>query len=316
MSAILCVGEALIDFVAQTGVADVGASEFFRRAAGGAVANVAVGIARLGGDVGFIGTLGDDSFGRYLRRTLAFEKVNINGVRMVTAATTLAFVARGAHGERDFFFVRTPGADSRLEPSDIGQEISGARVLHFGGVLLASEPARSACFAAAAAARPHALVSFDPNVRETLWTSREEMRRTLLAGCSAATLVKLSEDDALALGIEPSNVGALLNETTKAVILTRAQRGAAFVIAACEPVDVATACVEPVDTTGAGDAFTAAALWRLNAYDYRISFQALLDAVRYGCAAGALATLVEGAIPALPDAAQVEAMLARLPRSV
>jgi fructokinase len=316
MSAILCVGEALIDFVAQTGVADVGASEFFRRAAGGAVANVAVGIARLGGDVGFIGTLGDDAFGRYLRRTLASEKVNINGVRMVSAATTLAFVARGTHGERDFFFVRTPGADSRLEPSDIGgQEISGARVLHFGGVLLASEPARSACFAAAAAARPHALVSFDPNVRETLWTSREEMRRTLLTGCSAATLVKLSEDDALALGIEPSNVGALLNETTKAVILTRAQRGAAFVIAAREPVDVATARVEPLDTTGAGDAFTAAALWRLNAYDYRISFQAVLDAVRYGCAAGALATLAEGAIPSLPDATQVEAMLARLPPS-
>jgi fructokinase len=315
VSFVLCVGEALIDFVAQAAVGDIGASEFFHRAAGGAVANVAVGIARLGGDARFVGAVGEDSFGRYLIRTLARENVNVDGVRVVNTATTVAFVARGEHGERDFFFVRNPGADSQINVADLNaKEIARARALHFGGVLLSSEPARSACFAAATTARTAgALVSFDPNVRESLWSSHEEMRRVTLAGCAAATLVKLSEDDATALGLEPSNVGVLLNDTTKAVILTRAARGAAFAIPGHQLEEVPTAPIEPVDTTGAGDASMAAILWRLRSFHDALTKDALADAVRAGCAAGALACLTEGAIPSLPNAAQVQTMLARLP---
>jgi fructokinase len=317
MSYVACIGEALIDFAAQAGTADIGASELFRRAAGGAVANVSVGIARLGGNAHFIGAMSDDPFGQYLLCTLSAEKVNVAHVRIVKTQTTLAFVARGPRGARDFLFLRNPGADSQLSAADVNDtNIAGAAVVHFGGVLLATEPARAACFAAAAAGRRlGALVTFDPNARENLWSSHEEMRRVLIAGCKAENVVKLSDDDARALGINPSNISELLNETTRAVVLTLGQRGAAFALPGEPMCEVRNAAIEAVDTTGAGDAVSAALLWRLKKYNYQLDAKALLDAVRYGCAAGAAKCLKEGAIPGLPTVEEVQAMLARLPLS-
>lgn len=317
MSFVLCVGEALIDLVGQSYVRDVGASETFRRAAGGAVANVAVGIVRLGGEAHFAGALSRDAFGHYLLRTLASENVNVDGVRTVDASTTLAFVARGEDGERDFLFVRRPGADSLLEAADIDMhELTRARIVHFGGVLLSSEPARSACFAAAASARrARVLVSFDPNVRPALWQSREEMKRITLAGCANATLVKLSEDDLMELEIDPSDVRPLFNEVTQVIIVTRGARGAAFFTGAGDSGDARPPHIEPVDTTGAGDAAMSAILRRLERRHCELSRDVLSEAIRYGAAAGALACLREGAIPSLPTAEQVEAVLPQVAQS-
>jgi fructokinase len=318
MSFTLCVGEALVDFVAQSPLGGVGGSEFFRRAAGGAVANVAVGIARLGGEVHFAGTLSRDAFGRFLLRTLAQENVGVDGVRVVEAHTTLAFVARGEQGERDFCFLRQPGADSQLTTADIySHELAHARILHFGGVLLSSEPARSACLAAAASARrAGALVSFDPNARPPLFESPEEMRRWLLAGCAAAQLVKLSAEDLAALGMQVDDAADLLNEVTRAVIVSLGDRGCRWRDADGRSGEVDAPRVDVVDTTGAGDAMMAAILWRLaHAHETRISGDALADAANYGCAAGALACLREGAIPALPTAAELNIMLSRSPEA-
>jgi len=316
MSFVLCVGEALIDFVAQTRVNDVGASELFRRAAGGAVANVAVGIARLGGDVHFAGSLSRDAFGRFLVRTLAHENVNVDDVRIVDTPTTLAFVARGDRGARDFFFLRNPGADSQLSMSDIyAHELAHARGLHFGGVLLSSDPARSTCLAAAASARrAGALVSFDPNARPQLFETVDEMRRWLIAGCAQSDLVKLSEDDLAGLGMRPADAAKLINDITRAVIVSRGERGCVWMNAAGESGEVESPRVNVVDTTGAGDAMMAAILWRLGqTHDARFSGDTLADAARYGCAAGAFACMREGAIPSLPTAAELETLRSRLP---
>jgi len=316
MSFVLCVGEALIDFVAQTRVNDVGASELFRRAAGGAVANVAVGIARLGGDVHFAGSLSRDAFGRFLVRTLAHENVNVDDVRIVDTPTTLAFVARGDRGARDFFFLRNPGADSQLSMTDIyAHELAHARGLHFGGVLLSSDPARSTCLAAAASARrAGALVSFDPNARPQLFETADEMRRWLIAGCAQSDLVKLSEDDLAGLGMRPADAGKLINDITRAVIVSRGERGCVWMNAAGESGEVESPRVNVVDTTGAGDAMMAAILWRLGqTHDARFSGDTLADAARYGCAAGAFACMREGAIPSLPTAAELETLRSRLP---
>jgi fructokinase len=312
----LCVGEALIDFVAHANVGDIGASDLFHRAAGGAVANVAVGIARLGGAARFAGTISRDPFGRYLLRTLAHENVNVDGVRLVEAHTTLAFVARGEAGARDFFFLREPGADSQLSTGDISpHDIAQARVVHFGGVLLSSEPARSTCLEATASARSSgALVSFDPNARPALFADAREMQRWLLLGCAAAHIVKLSEEDLDAMGMQPAEARKLLNATTRAVIVSRGARGAGWISSDGANGEVASPRVHVVDTTGAGDAMMAAILWRLShAHEMSLSADSLADAARYGCAAGALACLREGAIPALPTAAELEAMLSRSP---
>jgi fructokinase len=315
MSYVACVGEVLVDFIAQSQLPDVGASEVFRRAAGGAVANVAVGIARLGGDAHFIGSISADAFGRFLLRTLAHERVNVEGVRTVEEATSLAFVARGDGGERDFLFVRSPGADSMLAPGDLDVAgIARARILQFGGVLLSREPARMASLAAVEAAHEHGvLVTFDPNVRERLWDSAEEMRRVTLSACARAHLVKLSDDDLAALGVRPEHVEELLNETTRAVIVTHGAHGASY-LAAGNPVrHIEAVPIHAIDTTGAGDAAMAAIVQRIMHHQRNLGEDALGDAVRHGCAAGAYACLHEGAIPSLPTAAQVATMLARLP---
>ncbi len=318
MTSVLCIGEALIDFIAQTSAGDLSASELFRRAAGGAVANVAVGIARLGSASHFIGALSDDPFGHFLLRTLSSENVNVDNVRTVHAHTTLALVARGKAGARDFFFIREPGADSCLTSSDVpSAAIARARVVHFGGVLLSSDPARSACLvAAASAASAGRLVSFDPNARPSLFASTDAMQEALQAGCSAAHLIKLSEEDLAAMGMRLEEAPQLFNKTTHAVVVSLGARGCRWWYEDGSSGEIAAPKVDAVDTTGAGDAMMAAILWRLDtAYDTRLSAETIADAARFGCAAGAAACLVEGAIPSLPTRPTLDAMLSRVPET-
>jgi fructokinase len=308
----VCVGEALVDFIAQSEVPDVGTSEFFRRAAGGAVSNVAAAIARLGGDAAFVGTVSRDRFGKFLVRTLAHANVNVDGVRLVDAATTIAFVSRGPYGERDFMFVRNPGADSLLQPDDLDEKmLTSARALHFGGVLLAGEPARAACLAAAeVAGQAGVLVSIDVNVRASLFDSASQMRQVLLGACRLAKLVKLSSEDMSQLGFERSDPKSLLRGATQAVIVTDGANGCRFALSEEVEGKAPAPPVQAVDTTGAGDAFMGALLWRLvNTHGARLSEAALTDGVSYGCAAGALACLKEGAIAALPSASELEAFM-------
>jgi len=314
MNRIACVGEALIDFVAQTQLADVGASEYFLRAAGGAVSNVAVGIARLGGRSTFAGAIARDPFGTFLLRTLARENVDVDATRLVDASTTLAFVARGPAGARDFFFVRNPGADSLLQPDDLDAAmLKNARVVHFGGVLMSSEPGRSASLRAAEIGRSAgALVSFDPNARGALFASADEMRDELRSACRRAALVKCSIDDLSTMGVDPDDPKPLFADGVEALVVTDGDGECRWFASDGALGKALPPQVEPIDTTGAGDAFMAALLVRMvEHHDARPTSQALDDCVRYACAAGALATLQEGAIPSMPHAADVETLLAK-----
>ena len=309
MKRIVCVGETLIDFISQTAVADVAQSEFYRRAAGGAVSNVAVGIARLGGAAAFVGAIGRDAFGKFLLQTLAHENVNVDATRLVDAHTTLAFVAHGAHGERDFEFVRNPGADSLLKSADLDSSlIARARVVHFGGVLLSCEPGASASLQAASIGRTSgALVTFDPNVRPSLFASPDEMRTVLRSACAQAHVVKCSADDLKSMEMAPPD---LLAGETQAAIVTDGPRECIWLTKDGATGKHAPPHAKSIDTTGAGDAFMAALLVRLiDEHDLKLSPRAIEDAVRYASAAGALAVTKEGAIPSLPHAKDIEAML-------
>lgn len=312
MKRIVCVGETLIDFLAQSEVADIGQSELFKRAAGGAVSNVAVGVARLGGDAAFVGAIGSDSFGRFLLQTLAHENVNVDATRFVPANTSLAFVARGPQGARDFEFVRSPGADSLLLADDLNAKlIERARVVHFGGVLLSAEPGASASMQAAMLGhKGGAIVSFDPNARPSLFASAEAMRAALRAACAQSHVVKCSLDDLRAMGLQRAAVGELLSGITSAVIVTDGAQPTHWYLKDGASGRRDPPSVKPVDTTGAGDAFMAALLVRLlDHHDAKITAESIDDAVRFANAAGALATMKEGAIPSLPRRSDVEALL-------
>jgi fructokinase len=311
VSRIVCFGETFVDLLAEPEIADVGASEFFQRAAGGAVSNVAIGIARLGGDVAFVGTVGRDPFGRFLVRTLAHENVGIDGLRSVDAPTSVILVARGPGGARDFHPLNCPGAESLLSEDDLDRPMfASAHCVHFGGVVLAAQPGRSACMAAARLGARNALVSFDPNVRPKIFADQVEMRSVIREACEAAHLVKCSHEDLEALGIDDRDPAALLRGATQAAVVTDGQNGCRWATADGGAGSAVAPRISPVDTTGAGDAFMAALLWRLCHHHHaKVDAHALGDAVRWAVVAGALACEREGAIASLPRLEELEAML-------
>lgn len=307
---IACVGEALVDMLAQTGVSDIGASETFRRVAGGAVANVAVGIARLGGSASFVGAIGADPFGDHLVRVLEAQRVDVGGVRRVAEATGIIFVGRGADGAREFFPVDGSPAHYALTPDDVDRaDIRSARAVLAGGYMLARDPGRAACLHAMASAGPHALVCFDQNVRPRGFADADAMRAAILDAGRLAHLVKASSEDLALLGLDPADPSPLLRGKTIAAVVTHGARGAAVATIDGARADVDAPRVDVVDTTGAGDAFVAALLWHVIARGKGdLGIAGLADASRFAAAAGALACTAEGAIASLPTAAQVRAL--------
>ncbi len=147
---VIACGELLIDFVpTESGVTLIEAPAF-KKAAGGAPANVAVGVARLGYRAGFMGQVGEDAFGHFLADTLAQSGVDVAGLRFSPEArTALAFVSLRADGERSFMFYRHPSADMLWRPEDVDAAYAAsARIFHYGSISLIGEPSRSATFAA------------------------------------------------------------------------------------------------------------------------------------------------------------------------
>ena len=208
----ICLGEILSDFVStQEGVA-VGQAPAFEKKPGGAPANVAVGLARLGVSAGFIGKVGRDAFGDFLRETLVENGVDVRFMPRTDAAhTTLAFVSLAAGGERSFVFYRNPGADTQLEPSELDPAyFDGARVFHFGSLSLTHEPARSATLAALDLAKQRGLViSYDPNLREALWPDLDAARSRILSVLPRADVLKVSAEEACFLtGQSDATTGA------------------------------------------------------------------------------------------------------------
>ena len=319
MTPVLCLGEALVDMVPTRSGVGLAEAETFVKAAGGAPANVAVGLARLGVSSGFIGCVGDDPFGRFLADTLASEGVSTAGLRVTKEApTALAVVSLGADGDRDFVFYGHPAAHTKLMPADIDEAtIREAAILHFGSVSLIAEPARAATLHAVDLAHRHGvLVSFDPNLRLPLWSDAGAAREGVALGLSRANVVKLAEDEVRFLQGDSCDLieaaRALWHPALELMAVTRGSRGCLW-LDSIEDGEEPGFAIDAVDTTGAGDAFTAALLAGLVAYrDLDVLDRAMLARiVRFACAAGALATTKRGAIPALPDREAVERLMAR-----
>ena len=148
MFSVTALGELLIDFT-DAGTSAAG-QKLFERNPGGAPANVLVALERLGMSTAFIGKVGQDMHGEFLRATLVANDVNCDGLVMdPNHFTTLAFVALTEDGERTFSFARKPGADTQLTPEELNRDvIEDSRVFHVGSLSLTDEPARSATVAA------------------------------------------------------------------------------------------------------------------------------------------------------------------------
>jgi fructokinase len=310
---VICIGEMLIDFVPTTagvGLADVPA---FKKIAGGAPANVAVGLARLGVSSGFMGKVGADGFGRFLARTLAEEGVDNRGLALADGAnTTLAFVSLGDAGEREFMFYR--GADALFAPDDVDETMfDGARLLHFGSYSLTSPSSRAATLhAVATAQRRGLLVSYDPNLRLDIWPDAAAARAGMLAGWREADIVKISLDEVAFLagpGDPVRTLRGLWHDRLRLVAITLGAAGCRYVTADADAL-VEGFKVEPIDTNGAGDAFMSgllAGLLGISAASW--DAPTLARICRFANAVGALTTTRSGAIPALPTRQAVDSFL-------
>ena len=317
MADIVCLGEALIDLVPTVTGVGLAAAETFVKAAGGAPANVAAGVARLGVSAGFMGAVGDDGFGHFLADTLAAAGVALPGLRFTKAApTAIAAVSLRADGDREFVFYGNPAAHAMYAPEDVDEAvIRHARILHFGTISLIGGPARAATLHAIGVAHAHGVrVSFDPNLRLSLWPDAEAARAGMRLGLSKANIVKISEDEVHFLqgdGCDTVEAArALWHPALELMAITRGTRGAIWLDPQHKGEEPGYR-VAAIDTTGAGDAFMAGLLVGLLYHPEAIKDHATLSrVVRFANATGALTTTRRGAIPSIPDRATVERFLA------
>ena len=316
---VVSMGELLIDFVALESGVSVGEASGFQKAAGGAPANVAVAIQRLGKQSAFMGQVGNDPFGHYLADVLKADGVNIDGLCFTDAARTmLAFVSLRADGERSFNFYRHPSADMLMTPDDVATDvIDAARVFHFGSITLISSPAREATIAAAQYARSKGkLISYDPNLRLALWSDGETARQGMRTGLEYAHVVKVSEEE-VDYVLDPHE--KLLDWFDKfvqlqVILFTHGRNGSTAYTRGGKETHHGGYQVASVDTTGAGDSFVAGMLVNLleqlgDAANFEaVDYHKLLT---FANASGAIATLGRGAIPSLPTRQQVADFIAK-----
>lgn len=311
----LCMGEVLIDFMPAEGPPPPGSGALggFVPAAGGAPANVAAGLARLGLRSAFAGRSGADGFGRFLAGALTATGVDVSLLRLVPGTRSpVAFVTLDADGEREFLFYGEPTAGFCTADLDLAA-IEACRLLHFGSIGLIDPASREATWTAVERAGRHGrLVSFDANLRPALWPDLETARRLIGEAIRTASIVKLSDEelDFIAGSGDPATAGrSLWHPGLRLLVVTHGRGGCTFVTAdACERLPGLT--VPTVDTTGAGDAFMAALLAGILAeHAFAYTPERLRPVCRFANAAGALSTTVRGAIPSLPDREAVERLL-------
>ena len=306
----------LIDFV-STGIdVTLAASPGFVKAPGGAPANVAVGLAKLGIDTGFVGKIGTDAFGDFLRDTLIQNNVDTSYlIASETSRTTLAFVATRSDGMKDITFYRHPGADIQLSPDEIDTSyIESASLFHYGSVSLSHSPSREATLKAIQSAKSTgAFLSYDTNLRLMLWDNAHDAKYWIWEVMPAADFVKISEEEwEFIMGDVGFERGAerILSLGAALLVVTLGERGCYYTNGSAEGYSDGFT-VDVVEPLGAGDAFVAAMLSQLICHEnIRSLNRSQLDAIMgYANAAGALATQRVGVIPALPTDAEIKQFL-------
>lgn len=317
MADVICMGELLIDFVATQENVSLSQSPGFVKAPGGAPANVAVGLQRLGLTSSFVGKVGDDPFGQYLRRTL--DDTGVDTTHLLVdpqARTTIVFVSVWDDGHKDLCFFRNPGADMMITPDEITEEIfESARCFHYGSISFIDEPSASAQRKALNIARRRGMmISYDPNLRPTLWPSEDRAREVIQDGFRHCHLAKIAEEEwEVATGKTDLDAGlqAVLDKGVELVVVSRGSDGA-LVTNGDYRIELPALQVEVLETIGAGDGFIAAMISRMLPERERLGSLAAIDkdlmeeALGFAMCVGALTCTKVGAIPALPTLAEVE----------
>lgn len=315
MHQLIAIGEALIDFTAlERG--DLSSVSHFERNAGGAPANVAVCVARLGGRAALLSKLGRDAFGDHLVAVLAENNVDVSYIlRTDRANTALAFVALDEKGERSFSFYRNPSADMLLSADEIPDRLfRSGDILHFCSVDLIDAPVCGAHRRAIEYAdKSGAMISFDPNLRPNLWETEEKMLAAVRSFLPCCHLLKVSEEELLSISgerTEHAALNAVFRGKVMAVLISRGSRGASIALRDGTLLSVPGERVDQIDSTGAGDVFIGTFLFQLLADRFTVGSlcgraEALRRYLRYANHAAAISVTRRGAIASMPTYAEV-----------
>lgn len=313
---VTAIGELLIDFTCVSTDAD--GYPTMAAHPGGAPANFLAALSAYGCQTALLGKVGADSFGRMLTGTLKQAGIETSGlIRAEDVFTTLAFVALDEYGNREFSFSRKPGADTRISVEELNLSlIAEAKVLHFGTLSLTDEPARSATYYAVRYARQHGkMITFDPNLRKPLWHSPEDAMQQILWGLRHSDVVKISDEEVEFLFHLSPQDGAQKIVTeygVKLVFVTCGAKGCFYLNQRAGGFVSAPGGLHVIDTTGAGDIFSGAAIaeiLRIGKQPEELCNPELREITMFACTAASLSTTKPGGISSVPSREQVVSML-------
>lgn len=316
----MCLGDILMDMLPDKEGVEWNKISNFSPVPGGSVANVAVSLAKLGVRTNFIGKVGKDPFGQILADTLKKNGVDISTMMFdPKARTTLGFVSIGKKEDNDFVFYRNPGADMMLCPDEVDEiSITKSRIFHFGSITITTDPSCSAALKAVSLAKEHhVLVSFDPNLRLSLWKNLDRAKKRILDIIQTVDLLKMNKEECEFLtGTKELAEGAkkLIQRGPKILVITRGEKGSSL-------FTLEKSCffpsfrVEVVDTVGCGDSFTAALIYKMLSLTREDKDVSSLDKEQmeqiliFANAAGALTATGKGVVSSLPSKKKVDKFL-------
>ena len=305
---VVTLGESFVDFTPIVPETKMSLSEGFMKNAGGAVANVACGVATLGGKSAFLGKMGNDPFGDFLFETLKNKKVDVSGVKRTDKAKTkLAFVNYLPDGKRKFVFWGSPSADEIYKEVELEKSIiENTKIFHFGSISMIAEDSYQATMSAITLAKAKgALISYDPNVRMDLWQDQFVAREKITEGLNRADIIKIADNELkLCTGTEDIDEGLeMLSFIGAKIALITLGEGGVYYKWGNNKGYLASYKVNCIDSTGAGDSFVSALLFQIARqnipildYDESLS-RGVLD---FACKAGAIVVTKHGAIPSMP----------------
>ena len=313
---VVALGELLIDFT-ENGISSQG-NPIFEANPGGAPCNVLAMLQKLGKKTAFIGKVGSDMFGSQLTETVKAAGIDVTGlVSDKSVSTTMAFVHTLPDGDREFSFVRDPGADMMLRKDEIDVDIvSSAKIFHFGTLSSTHEGVREATrYAIDIAKESGALISFDPNLRPPLWDSLEDARREIEYGFEKCDILKISDNE-IEFMTGSTDYDKAVRELMekyhiKLAFATLGKNGSRAYYGDMQ-VEFGGFDVDTIETTGAGDTFCGSALNFILEHDINaLTENDLKELLAFANAAAAIITTRRGALKVMPEKKEILDLLRR-----
>lgn len=318
---VVALGELLIDFT-ENGLSEQG-NPLLEANPGGAPCNVLSMLQKLGDKTAFIGKVGNDGFGHLLTKAVQEQGIDTTGlVYDNDVHTTLALVLKKENGDRDFAFYRNPGADMNLKEEEVNESlIASSSIFHFGTLSLTDESVKKATQKAVKVAKENGLtITFDPNLRETLWRSLEEAHEQVAWGLQQADVVKISDNEITWFtGMDNYDEGiAFLQKeypNLKLICLSMGGDGSKAVYRDVHVAYPAFLQEATIETTGAGDTFCACMIHTVleNGIDH-LDEEKLKEMLKFANAAASLVTTKKGALRVMPTKEEVETFIENFKR--